>query len=239
MNKSIRMLVFGIAFLIAGCRVSSIIIDPHMSDSTLQFPDSDLSAQTSEDPQKVFELALSRTLSGNGVQIHNGDRTEQLICNDSTFWLIQEEEETWSFERQANNESQMFGLFRDSDRWIVSPSLTTHDLTDQDISRYLNDTDRLRLQLKTFLFPGQNEILFGLPGEWTWEEDMLACTSGYYRFRFVLDESGAIESETIEGGNLPAPDHLTFQSLNVPDSYIQWLSDLFDQAETSKAGQPL
>ena len=91
MNKSIRMFVFGIAFLIAGCRVSSIIIDPHMSDSTLQFPDSDLSAQTSEDPQKVFELALSRTLSGNGVQIHNGDRTEQLICNDSTFWLIQED----------------------------------------------------------------------------------------------------------------------------------------------------
>ncbi|WP_297569022.1 hypothetical protein [uncultured Faecalibaculum sp.] len=65
------------------------------------------------------------------------------------------------------------------------------------------------------------------------------CNSGDYQFRFVLDESGVIESETIIGGNLRAPDHLTFKPLNVPDSYIQWLSDLFDHAETFKAGQPL
>ncbi|WP_297567074.1 hypothetical protein [uncultured Faecalibaculum sp.] len=65
------------------------------------------------------------------------------------------------------------------------------------------------------------------------------CNSGDYLFQFVPGDSGVIESETITGGNLPAPDHLTFQPLHVPDSYLQWLSELFDRAETAGAGEPL
>lgn len=153
MKRSLRLMIvcLFVIFFSAGCTQSPAVTEPDLSDSVLQLSKSDLKAQTQQNPQQVFDLALARTLSGNGVQIQNGSRISQLICVESTFWLIQEDGNSWSCERQASNESQVFGLIKDDDGWTVSLPLTTHDLTDQDISQYLNDTDRLRMQLKTFL----------------------------------------------------------------------------------------
>ena len=202
----------------------------------MTLPDSDLASLTHQDPRQVFELALSRTLSGNGVQIRESDRTDWLICENGTYWLVQDFGDSISFERQKDGQSELFGLIREGESWRLSTPLTKTVLPEQDLSRYLNATDWLRMQLKTFLFPGQPDLLFDIPESWSRDGETLVCTSDNSVFRFSLSEAGTLASEEVEGSGESADRSMTFEPLQVSKTGLQRLDQLFSIAADAKAG---
>lgn len=124
------------------------------------------------------------------------------------------------------------------------PASSLASLTDQDprqvfgldLSRYLNDTDWLRMQLKTFLFPGQPDLLFDIPEPWTRDGETLVCTTGDSVFRFSLSEAGTLASEELEGSGDIADRSMTFEPLQVTKTDLQRLDQLFSLAAAAKAG---
>ena len=141
-----------------------------------------------------------------------------------------------SFERQKDGQSELFGLIREGESWRLSTPLTKTMLTEQDLSRYLNATDWLRMQLKTFLFPGQPDILFDIPGSWSRDGETLVCTSDNSVFRFSLSEAGTLSSEELEGNGDLTDRSMTFEPLQVSNTGLQRLDQLFSIAADAKAG---
>lgn len=221
---------------LSACQRTERILSVEGSKPVLTLPDSDLASLTDQDPRQVFELALSRTLSGNGVRIREADRTDQLICEDGTYWLVQDFGDSFSFERQKNGQSELFGLIREGESWRLSTPLTKTVLPERDLSRYLNDTDWLRMQLKTFLFPGQPDILFDIPDPWTRDGETLVCTSDNSVFRFSLSEAGSLASEELEGNGDLTDRSMTFEPLQVSNIGLQRLNQLFSTAAEAQAG---
>jgi hypothetical protein len=241
LGKNIRLLFASqvVLLFLQGCNSLSTTTGPLPNQtfgSILDLSPSSLASLTDQDPRQVFELALSRTLSGNGVRIREADRTDQLICENGTYWLVQDFGDSISFERQKNGQSELFGLIREGESWRLSTPLTKTMLTEQDLSRYLNATDWLRLQLKTFLFPGQPDLLFDIPESWSRDGETLVCTSDNSVFRFSLSEAGTLASEEVEGSGESADRSMTFEPLQVSKTGLQRLDQLFSIAADAKAG---